>query len=156
MRAEGQTDRQTDITKSVVGFCNFAKVPKNAKRGQRKKERKNLRWTKTTYITRNMVTKCTRSEALTVISSKHMIFWHVMPCNLVHSFLRTGCGLALNNMALHDRRPYLKQSCCMQFLVPRVSLMYSEIHNRKLLMLRCYVGRPAALRTALHVNGATT
>jgi hypothetical protein len=42
MRTEGQTDRQTDMKKPVIAFCNFAKVPKNAKRrmGENKREKK--------------------------------------------------------------------------------------------------------------------
>jgi len=29
MRADWQTDRQTDMTKLIVAFCSFANAPKN-------------------------------------------------------------------------------------------------------------------------------
>ena len=32
LHADGQTDRQTDMTKLVVTFRNFANAPKNARR----------------------------------------------------------------------------------------------------------------------------
>jgi hypothetical protein len=29
-RADGRTDRRTDMTKPIVAFCNFANAPKNS------------------------------------------------------------------------------------------------------------------------------